>query len=286
VSAIEKAVFVTSTRQVASRRKAARGGEFGTGGLGSGRRRPQRYLVGACDSEHPRPGVASSTNQYRWKVRPSRSTEHRSFAIAELPERPHRPARYADLTAMIDAYGGSAQVVPGELAASTARTVLDAARSGDGDVAALVELGDSVGLETLRSLWRGAEAVSLAGSLWTLYLLRHWCHTDPRRVSEIWRAGIALAAADAVVAGVGMHGDEDAIGEFADVVLTGAFRGDFAVALERAAAFFRVAAAGRRRLGTEDENLAEQQDGSAERNEQAAIALTAAARRYRAGTLV
>ncbi len=186
---------------------------------------------------------------------------------------------------MIDAAGGAAQVVPGELAASTARTVLDAARSGDADIAALVELGDAVGLETLHSLWRGAEPVSLAASLWSLYLLRQWCRADPRRVSEIWRAGTTLAAADAVVAGVGLHEDGEAIVEFADAVLYGAFRGDFAVALERAAAFFRVAAAGRRRLAAEDDVLTEQQVGPAQRNDQAALALATAAQRYRLGTL-
>ena len=209
----------------------------------------------------------------------------RSATIAEQPERPHRPARYADLTAIIDASGGAAQVVPGELAASTARTVLDAARAPDSDVAALIELGDSVGLDTLRALWRGAEPVSLAGSLWTLYLLRQWCRTDPRRVSEIWREGLPLAPADAVVAGIGMHGDQEAVEQFADAILTSAFRGDFAVALERAAAFFRVAACGRRRLGAEDDTVAAQQSRSAQRNDQAAAALAASARRWRAGTL-
>jgi hypothetical protein len=264
---------MTPARQVASRRKAALGGEFGTGGLGSSRRRFQPYLFPSSWPARP----------YRWIVLTSAGEV---IAIApDPPERPHRPARYADLTAMIDAAGGSAQLVPGEVAASTARTVLDAARSGDGDVVSLVELGDVVGLETLSALWRAAEPVSLAGSLWTLYLLRQWCRNDPRRVSEIWTAGLPLAAADAVVAGVGMHGDAEAISDFADAVLTGAFRGDFAVALERAAAFFRVSAAGRRRLTAEGDGSAEGNTESADRNEQAAAALSASARRWRAGTL-
>jgi hypothetical protein len=222
-----------------------------------------------------------------------------SAIIAEVPERPHRPARYADLTAMIDASGGSAQVVPGELAASTARAVLDAAATGDADVAALVELADSVGLETLSSLWRAAEPVSLAGSLWALYLLRQWCRADPWTVSRIWTAGTPLAAADAVVAGVGLHGDENAIRDFADALLTGAFRGDFAVALERAAAFFRVAAVGRRRINAENadntdntgnaENTETAEgdgpDSPAQRNEAAADALAESARQWRLNRL-
>ena len=182
--------------------------------------------------------------------------------------------------------------MPGELASSTARTVLDAARSGDGDIDTLVELGDAVGLDTLRALWRGAEPVSLAGSLWSLYLLRQWCRTNPRRVSEFWNAGLPVAAADAVVAGVGMHGDEDAVREFGDAALGGAFRGDFAVSLERAAAFFRVVASGRRILGASvgSGDMAvdhpDRQGLSALRNEQAAAALSQSARRWRQGTLV
>jgi len=194
--------------------------------------------------------------------------------------------RIADLTAIIDAAGGAGQVVPGELAASTARTVLDAARSGLQDTPALVELADLVGLDTLGALWRAAEPSSLAGSLWMLYLLRQWCRTNPRHVSEIWSAGVPYASADAVVAGVGMHGDSEDITSFADAILTGAFDGDFAVALERAAAFFRVVAAGRRAL-VEDEGHGDQAGyDSAERNEQAAVALAVAARRWRLGELV
>ena len=64
----------------------------------------------------------------------------------------------------------------------------------------------------------------------------------------------------------------------ADVILGGVFTGDFAVALERAAAVFRVLAAGRRQL-------AQPEVEQADRNDQAAAALAAAARRWRSGTL-
>jgi hypothetical protein len=65
----------------------------------------------------------------------------------------------------------------------------------------------------------------------------------------------------------------------ADSILASAYGGDLAVALDRAAAFFRVVAAGRREgphaLG----------DELAERNDLVARNLTAAAAARRAGTL-
>jgi hypothetical protein len=197
------------------------------------------------------------------------------------PPRPRRPARYADLTAMIDAAGGLAQPVPSELAATTAAAVLNAGRAegvSAAEIDSLVQLADNVGLDTLRALWRGAESVSLASSLWTLYLLRSWCGTDAGELVRLWALGEPVAAADAVVAGLNPLADESAITALADVILAGAFTGDFAVALERAAAVFRVLAAGRRQLAAPEVELAD-------RNDQAAAALAAAARRWRAGKL-
>jgi hypothetical protein len=210
--------------------------------------------------------------------------------ISDDSNRPHhRPDRYADLTAIIDAYAQTSDPLPSELAATTAQAVLAAGRGKTGqlerDVEPLVQLADAVGLDTLASLWRSAEPASLAGSLWVMYLLRQWSRTAPREITELWAAGMAFAMPDAVVAGVGMHGDEQAIQQFADAVLAGAFLGDFAIALERAGAFFRVIATGRR------VSIPTSLDGSdyagefAARNDDVALALARAAARWRAGTL-
>ncbi len=67
-------------------------------------------------------------------------------------------------------------------------------------------------------------------------------------------------------------------------MLNGVYRGDLDVALERAAAFFRVVAAGRRSLGGAALYAPDGAD-LAERNDRAASALSASARRWRAGTL-
>jgi hypothetical protein len=199
--------------------------------------------------------------------------------------RPHRPAPHADLTALIDAAGGASQSSRAEIAAATAAVLVEAGRSHEsGDGCRFVELADQVGLETLAALWQDADPVSLPGALWALYLLRQWCRTASEEVRLLWRAGEPAAPADAVVAGVAEPGDSGSVQNVADAVLNGLYRGDFAVALERAAALFRVVAAGRRELAGPDERGAAER-GLAERNERAAADLAAAATKWRAGTL-
>jgi hypothetical protein len=201
------------------------------------------------------------------------------------PSRPHRPARYADLTAVIDAAGGVQPTSRAELAAATAAVVVQAGREpGDDCDERFVALADRVGIDTLAALWRDSDPVSLPGALWALYLLRQWLHASPDEVRRIWQAGEQLAPADAVVAGVSEPGDDDSMRIVADRILGGAYRGDFAVALERAAALFRVIAAGRRALAGDDERGRQDRD-LAGRNDRVAGDLAAAAKRWRAGTL-
>jgi hypothetical protein len=203
--------------------------------------------------------------------------------MAEDTPRPHRPALYADLTAMIDAAGGSPPSSRAEIAAATAAVLVRAGRE-PGDGARFVALADRVGLDTLAALWQDADPVSLPGALWALYLLRQWCRSSNDEVHRLWRAGEPLAPADSVVAGVGEYADLDAVRQTADAVLAGVYQGDLAVALERAAALFRVVAAGRRSLGAAAQFAPDGVD-LAERNERVAAALAEAANRWRAGTL-
>jgi hypothetical protein len=207
--------------------------------------------------------------------------------MAEHRGRPHRPSPYADLTALIDAAGGDSPSSRAEIAAATAAVVVRAGRAPHdcgADDAAFVDLADRIGLDTLAALWRDSDPVSLPGALWTLYVLRQWCRANGDEVSTLWRAGEPRAAADAVVAGVADLADVDSVRQVADAVLAGAYRGDFAVALERAAALFRVVATGRRELAPPDER-GESERELADRNERAAADLGAAANRWRAGTL-
>ncbi len=176
---------------------------------------------------------------------------------------------------MIDAITSFEPQTRADVASATAEAVLRAGR--EGTATELVTLPETVGIDTLAELWRDAEPVSLAGALWAMYLLRQWCHANPADVARLWRAGAPLAAADAVVAGLVSPPTDAEVAAGADAIVAGAYEGDFAVALERAAAVFRVSAAGRRWF--------DESDPMAARNDVAAAALAAAAARWRDGSL-
>ncbi len=215
----------------------------------------------------------------------TRRAGSRIVTRVSVPPRPHRPAPYADLTALIDAGGGTALGSRAEIASTTAAAVVQTGRGPDTEVEGrFVALADRVGLDTLAALWQDADPISLPGALWALYLLRQWCRTSSDEVRRYWRAGEPLAPADAVVAGVAEPADEDSVQAVADAVLGGLYRGDVAVALERAAAMFRVVAAGRRAVAPDDAGGDVERE-LAERNERVAGDLSASARRWRAGTL-
>ncbi len=206
--------------------------------------------------------------------------------VSEQSPRPRRPASYGDLARLVGAEEDLSSWPRSELAAATAAAVVSAGRALAGspevDAERFVTLADEVGLDTMAELWRDAEPDSLPGALWTLYLLRTWCRSDAEEVARLWRAGRSLAPADEVVAGVSDDGGPEAIVELADAVLAGAYRSDFAVALERAASFFRVIAAGRRMTTPDGPDGAPARE-RAERNERAADCLASAAARWRAG---
>lgn len=202
---------------------------------------------------------------------------------SEPQDRPHRPHLRSDLTALLDAAGGSEPVSRQELAAATAAAVVTAGR-GPGDDGRFVALADQIGLDTLAELWSDAEPVSLPGALWALYTLRQWCRSDGAEVTRLWRAGEPFAPASAVIAGVHDTADVAAVHQVADAVLGGVYHGDLAVALERAAALFHVIAAGRRQSASDGER-GEDERALAERNDRVAADLSAAARRWREGTL-
>jgi len=109
----------------------------------------------------------------------------------------------------------------------------------------VVHLADSEGLETLAELWAGAAADSLAGALWRLYLLRSWVYADPLTAAAEFDRGRAHVPVSEVISGVIVPPGPDEVRALVDEVLSGLVVGDFADTLFRAAAFARVAAAGR-----------------------------------------
>ena len=108
----------------------------------------------------------------------------------------------------------------------------------------LVELTDRQGVEAVAEMWAESPARSLPGALWRLYALRAAIQQDPERVAAFYSAGKDVAQVSKVVAGVAEPLGADEVRAMADTILSGAFEGEFDVALERFAAFCRVVALG------------------------------------------
>ncbi len=117
-------------------------------------------------------------------------------------------------------------------------------------VSRVVHLADTEGLETLADLWSGAPADSLAGVLWRLYVLRTWVYADPETAAREYDHGRALAPVAEAISGVEEPPGPDEVRALVDAVLSGVVVGEFADTLFRAAAFARVAAAGRAQTET------------------------------------
>ena len=111
--------------------------------------------------------------------------------------------------------------------------------------ARLVALVEQAGLSTVAELWGGRPARSLPGALWRLYVLREWVRRDPAGASADYLAGMRFTDVDHAVAGPADPPGPQEVQDVADAILTGVFDGELDVALERAAAFCRVVAAGR-----------------------------------------
>src|SRR3712207_40180 len=109
----------------------------------------------------------------------------------------------------------------------------------------VVHLAETEGIDAIAELWAGAPPDSLAGCLWRLYLLRAWIYADPVTAAREFDLGRREVPVHEVVAGVTDPPGPDDVRRLADTVLRGVRVGDFADTLFRAAAFARVAAAGR-----------------------------------------
>jgi hypothetical protein len=150
--------------------------------------------------------------------------------------------------AAMEAFGGSVDPMQEiEAAHQTAAVLVHAGRSAhDPTVTARhVDLVEELGLSTVADLWAHRPARSLPGALWRLYVLREWVRRAPDEASLDYRAGVRFADVDHAVAGAAEPPGPAEVTELADTILAGVFEGDLAVALERAAAFCRVVAAGR-----------------------------------------
>jgi len=154
------------------------------------------------------------------------------------------------------------------IAHETAAAIVNEARESRHPelVARLIALVDEEGLETVAMLWSKAEALTLPGALWRLYMLREWVKCEAVGVAKTYHFGVAAAHVRHEVVGVEDPPTPDEVRALADEVLSGVFSGDLAHALERAGAFCRVVA-----LGTEFEAEGQDPALSQARTHQAAL---------------
>ena len=159
---------------------------------------------------------------------------------------PRRPAMMSP--AAMEAFGGTVDPMQEiEAAHQTAAVLVHAGRAANDPTvtARLVDLVEELGLPTVADLWAHRPARTLPGALWRLYVLREWVRRAPDEASLDYTAGVRFADVDHAVAGAAEPPGPTEVTALADAILAGVFEGDLAVALERAAAFCRVVAAGR-----------------------------------------
>ncbi len=172
-----------------------------------------------------------------------------------------------------DVPGGPDPALRAEAAHAAAAAVVRAGRRGRDDpdlVDRLVRLVETEGLDVVAGLWSDSPPVSLPGALWRLYVLREWTRRDARIVADRYRLGMEVAAVAGAVAGVPQPPGPEDVRAVADAVLSGVYRGDLAVALERAAAFCRVLATG---AALDADHLDDRDDSAAARMTRGASAL-------------
>lgn len=143
--------------------------------------------------------------------------------------------------------GGEDPAHLNRVAHDTAQALLSRVRHDPdpGVVDRLVTFTDVNGIDAIAELWAHSGATTLPGALWRIYLIRLLIRQDAESISYLYQRGVEVATTiDPVVAGATVPTGPREVTELADRILRGLFEGDFAVALERAAAFCRVASIG------------------------------------------
>ncbi len=164
-----------------------------------------------------------------------------------------RPAEVFDR-----AFVGEDPAEVSRVAHSTAAALLRRVRAEPDDEALdrLISFTDDHGIDDIAELWSRSPARTLPGALWRLYLLQLMIHDDAPTAALLYERGrVEIGSADPVVAGAPTPAGPDELVVLIDSIMRGLFRGDFGVALERAAAFCRVEASGATHLADDYEPI-------------------------------
>ncbi len=163
-----------------------------------------------------------------------------------MAENFHKPTQFSG-SKFESFQGGEDPAAISRVAHETAHALLARVRSDpDPDIVErLVAYTDENGVDAVAELWSRAAPRSLPGALWRIYLVRLLIRQDPVGTAFLYQRGTEVTVAiDPVIAGAAIPTGPDEIRALADQILRGIFTGDFAVALDRAAAFCRVISVG------------------------------------------
>ena len=182
--------------------------------------------------------------------------------------RPSRPAQLDPAVADGLAGGMDPQALS-EMSHLSAAALLDRVRHSEDPtvVERVLTLVETVGVDEIAELWSDAEPDSLPGVLWRLYMLRTWMRSNRDSIAHLWRLAEPVATT-------------------ASAIASGAFVGDFAVALERAAAFTDVVALGLRVEARRMVTRAEANGGFSSDADEKAVRTKAARLMHTAGSLM
>ena len=187
-----------------------------------------------------------------------------------VTDRPHRPALFAGHE--FSAFEGAADpAVVAQIAHESARELLARVRRADVTTREkAVTFADDNGIDVLAELWSKASSHSLPGAMWRVYLIRDLIRQQGEHMAHVFEAGVrASSTGDPVIAGAPVPTSAAEVRDLADLILHGVFSGDLSDALDRAAAFCRLAALG---------GAAQAAEVDAHNSEQAARLTTQAAR--------
>ncbi|TFB60145.1 DNA-directed RNA polymerase subunit beta [Cryobacterium sp. Sr3] len=163
-----------------------------------------------------------------------------------MAENFHKPTQFSG-SKFESFQGGEDPALISRVAHETAHALLARVRSDpDPDIVErLVTYTDENGVDAVAELWSRATPCSLPGALWRIYLVRLLIRQDPEGTAFFYQRGTEVTVAiDPVIAGAAVPTGTAEIIVLADQILRGIFTGDFAVALDRAAAFCRVISVG------------------------------------------
>lgn len=133
-----------------------------------------------------------------------------------------------------------------ELAHSSAEALLSGVRRSADErvVQRVLRLARTEGLDDLAALWSTSPADTLPGALWRLHVLHSWVQQDPEDVRRRYEEGTRTVPGLRYLAGLAEPVDVAVLRRTLDEILQGAFTGDLAVALGRAAAVLMLVAYG------------------------------------------